>query len=104
MVWKVAVGETKVHDQGFKKSMVRSEGCFPLITLSDTHIVISPIYIQLHEVLGFGFQNLVDNIGDEGEWVGVLHHHCIEFSVVLHEPEFTVLLVNEKDRGCHQRF
>src|SRR6266481_3973418 len=99
-----AVGETKVHDEGFEKSKACSESSFPLITLFDTHIVISPTYIQLREVLGFGFRNLVDNIGDEGEWVGVLHHHGIELLVVLHEPELTVLLINKEDWGCHQRF
>src|SRR6266481_5460881 len=104
MGWKVAVGETKVHDQGFEKSTVHLEGCFPLITLFDMHIVISPTYVQLREVLGFGFRNLVDNIGDEGEQVGVLHRHGIELLVVLHEPELTVLLIDKEDWGCHQRF
>src|SRR6266481_8173174 len=99
-----AVGETEVHDQGFEKSTVHLEGCFPLITLFDAHIVISPMYVQLHEVLGFGFRNLVDNIGDEGEWVGVLHCHGIELPVVLHEPELTLLLINKEDWGCHGRF
>src|SRR6266481_9415217 len=99
-----AVGETEVHDQGFEKSMVCSEGHFPLITLFDAHIVISPTYIQLCEVLGFGFRNIVDNIGDEGEWVGVLHRHGIELPVVLHELELTVLLIDKEDWGCHWRF
>ena len=47
------VGEAKEHDEGFEEALICSKGSFPLIALFDLYIVISPTYIQLHEVSGF---------------------------------------------------
>ena len=49
-----AVGEAKEHKQGFEEAPIHLEGSLPLISLFDPYIVISPSYIQLCEVLGFG--------------------------------------------------
>ena len=78
-----AVGEAKEHDQGFEEASIRLEGGLPLVSLFDPYIVISPAYIQLCEVLGFGVQDLVDDIWDEGKWVGTLYHHCVKLLVIL---------------------
>ena len=78
-----AVGEAKEHDQGFEEAPIRSEDGFPLISLFDSYIVVSPMYIQFRKVSGLGVRNLVDNVRYEGQWIGVLHCHCIELSVVL---------------------
>ena len=78
-----AVGEAEEHDQGFKEAPIRSEGSFPLVSLLDSYIVVSPTYVQFHEVSGLGVRNPVDNVQYKGQRVGVLHHHCIELSVVL---------------------
>ena len=81
-----AVGEAKEHNQGFEKASIRLEGSFPLVSLFDPYIVISPSYVQLCEVLGLGVRDLVDDIRDEGEWIGILHCHRIKLSVILDEP------------------
>ena len=81
-----AVGEAKEHDQGFEEASIRPEGGLPLVSLFDPYIVISPSYVQLCEVLGFGVRDLVDDIWDEGEWIGIFHHHCVKLSVILDEP------------------
>ena len=60
------VGEAEEHDQGFKEAPIHSEGSFPLISLLDLHIVVSPMYVQFHKVSGLGVQNPVDNIWYEG--------------------------------------
>ena len=78
-----AVGEAEEHDQGFEEAPIRLEGSFPLISLFDSHIVVSPTYIQSCKVPGLGVRNPVDNVRYEGQQVGVLHCHCIELSVVL---------------------
>ena len=78
-----AVGEAEEHDQGFEEAPIRSEGSFPLVSLFDSYIVVSPTYIQFCKVSGLGVQNPVDNVRYEGQWIGVLHRHCIELSVVL---------------------
>ena len=81
-----AVGEAKEHDQGFKEASIHPEGGLPLVLLFDLYIVISPSYIQLCDALGFGVRDLVDDIQDEGKWVGILYHHCVKLSVILDEP------------------
>ena len=40
-----AVGEAEEHDQGFEETLICSEGGFPLISLFDPYIVVSPMYI-----------------------------------------------------------
>ena len=79
------VGKAKEHDQGFEEASIRPEGGLPLISLFDPYIVISPSYVQLCEVLGFGVRDPVDDIRDEGEWIGILHHHRVKLSVILDE-------------------
>ena len=78
-----AVGEAEEHHQGFKEAPICSEGGFPLVSLLDSYIVVSPTYVQFREVSGLGVRNPVDNVRYEGQQVGVLHRHCIELSVVL---------------------
>jgi len=37
-----AVSETKEHDKGFKQASVHPKGCLPLVSILDSHIVVSP--------------------------------------------------------------
>ena len=39
------IHETKEHDHGFKKAPVGLEGCFPLITITNSDIIITPMDI-----------------------------------------------------------
>ena len=56
------VGHAKEHDSRFIESPVGNEGSFPLVTIFDLDIVISPLYVKLGEDLGiFEF---VDEVGD----------------------------------------
>ena len=38
----------------------------------------------------------VDEFGDEGQWVFILHGDCIQGSVVLHESEGTIFLLDKE--------
>ena len=49
-----AVGEAKEHDQRFEEAPIHSEGSFPLVSLFDSHIVVSPMYIQFCNIPGLG--------------------------------------------------
>ena len=80
------VGEAEEHDKGFEEASICSKGSFPLITLLDLYVVISPAYIQLREVSGLRVRDLVDNIWYEGERVGILHRYHIKFLIILDEP------------------
>ena len=46
------------------------EGCFPLMSILDVDIVISPLDIKLGEM--FHIFEFIDKVGDEGERVGIL--------------------------------
>ena len=48
------IGEAKEHDQRFEEALIHSEGGFPLTSLFDLHIVVSPMYIQFHKVSSLG--------------------------------------------------
>jgi len=98
-----AVGEAEEHDKGFKEAPICSEGSLPLIPLLDLYVVVSPMYVQLCEILCLGVRNLIDDIWHEGGAGGVLHRHRIELSVVLDELQFPILLFHEEDWGCHWR-
>ena len=54
------VGLAKEHNSGFIKSLVGNESGFPLVTILDSDVVISPSYVKLGEDLGvFEFVNEV---------------------------------------------
>ena len=46
------VSESKEHNCGFEQSLVGNEGCLPLVTILDSHIVVSPTNVELGEDFG----------------------------------------------------
>ncbi|KAG5348619.1 hypothetical protein C0989_009449 [Termitomyces sp. Mn162] len=66
-----AVGETKEHNKWLGQFLVGLEGHLLLIA----HIVVTPLNIQFSEVLCT--LEVVDELGDEGERVAILHHHGV---------------------------
>ncbi|KAG5349176.1 hypothetical protein C0989_005448 [Termitomyces sp. Mn162] len=90
-----AIGESKEHNKQLKQSLVGLEGSLLLIFLLNVHVVVTPLDIQLSEVLHT--LEVVDELRDEGERVTVLHHHDIEYSVVLDQSEGAILLFDEED-------
>ena len=46
------VGKPKEHHGRFEKSFMGDEGCFPLVTVFDSYVVIPPPYVELGEDLG----------------------------------------------------
>ncbi|KAF8229507.1 hypothetical protein L208DRAFT_1286278, partial [Tricholoma matsutake] len=53
----------KEHDEWFKKTMVGTKGCLPLISLLYPHVIVTPMDIELGKVLGS--MELVHKFGDE---------------------------------------
>ena len=43
------IGHAEEHNSGFVKSLVGNESGFPLVTILDSDIVISPLYVKLSE-------------------------------------------------------
>ena len=46
------VGETKEHDSRFKEAFVGNKDSFPLVSILDIDIVVSPLYIEFGEDFG----------------------------------------------------
>ena len=46
------VGKSKEHHGWFEESFVGDEGCFPLVTILDSYVVVSPPDVKLGEDLG----------------------------------------------------
>ena len=46
------VGETEEHDGGFEEPLMGDEGGFPLVSILDMDIVVSPSYIEFGEDFG----------------------------------------------------
>ncbi|KAG5348973.1 hypothetical protein C0989_006810 [Termitomyces sp. Mn162] len=90
-----AVGESKEHNKRFKQSPVDPEGSLPFVSLVDAHVVVAPLDVQLSEVLCT--LEVIDELGDEGEGVAVLHGHSIKDAVVLGQSEQAILLFDEED-------
>lgn len=82
------IGEAKEHDSGFKEAFVSVQCCFPLMAILYSDVVVAPSYIKLGEDMGsFEF---VNEVGDEGERVGIVDSVFIDISIVLTGSELVV--------------
>ena len=92
------VAKAKEHDGGFKESFVSNEGRLPLVTIFDADVVVPPVNIELSEVASV-FQ-LVHEVRDEREGVGVTGGIFVEVLVVLAGVKFAIFLFDKEERGC----
>jgi len=81
IVWKVAVGHSKEHHEGFKEAAIDAEDRLPFISGLDAHIVEPSPDVKFCEVLGS--VELGDEFGDEGERIPVFDGHGIQRAIVL---------------------
>ncbi|KAG6875211.1 hypothetical protein C0993_010336 [Termitomyces sp. T159_Od127] len=93
------VGESEEHDEGFKQSTIGPEGSLPLVSFLNAHIVVAPPDVQFGEVPHP--PEVIDELGDEGERVAILHYHGIKDPVVLDQLERAILLFDEEDQRSH---
>ncbi|KAG6872476.1 hypothetical protein C0993_002128, partial [Termitomyces sp. T159_Od127] len=89
------VSESEEHDKGFKQSTIGPKGSLPLVSFLNVHIVVAPPDVQFGEVLRP--PEVIDELGDEGERVAILHRHGVKDLVVLDQPERAILLFDEED-------
>jgi len=74
--------QSEEHHCRFEEAFVGNKGCFPFISPSNANIVIPPSYIELSkERSSLG---LVDELGNQWQWIGISDHPLIESSIVLH--------------------
>ena len=75
------VGHPEEHYKGFEESSVCCKRSFPLVSVFDMHVVVPPTDVELGEDLRS--LEFVDEVGDKGEWVGIVDGVFIEISVIL---------------------
>ena len=90
------VGKSEEHHGWFEKSFVGNEGSFPLVSVLDSYVVVSPPDVEFGEDLGIS--QLVHKIRDEGEWIGIADGVFVDIAVVLTWAESAVLLFNKEER------
>ena len=92
------VGKSEEHHCWFKEALVRDEGSLPLVAIFDANVVVPPANIKLGEQ--FGVFELVDEVRDEGEWVGVSGGMFVQVAVILTRAEATIFLLDKEEWGC----
>ena len=65
------------------------------------HIVISPLDVKFHEVLGI--LKGIDQVGDKWWWIAVLFGDVIQSLIVLNWAESPIFLFDKEERGSHWR-
>ena len=92
------IGETKEHHSGLKESFMSNEGSFPLMSIFDSDIVVSPSDVELGE--DFHPLEFINKVGNERKRVCITDSVFIDVVIVLTGSEATVLLFDKEERGC----
>jgi hypothetical protein len=91
------VGKTEKHNRGLKQAFVGDKCSFPLISIFDPDVIVSPLYVYLGEI--FCAFEFVEKIRDSGKRVGVADGGFVELLIVLAGTERTVLLFDKEEGG-----
>ena len=90
------ISETEEHHCRFKESFVGNEGGFPLMSIFDSDIIVSPSDIKLGEE--FRPLEFIDEVRDERERVCITDGMFIDIAIVLTGSEAAIFLFNEEER------
>ena len=82
---------------GFKEPFVGDEGGFPLMSVFNSDIIVSPSDIKLGE--DFCSLEFVDKVGNEGKRVCVTDSVFVDIAIVLTGLEATIFLFDKEERG-----
>ena len=91
------VGESEEHHGGFEEPLMGDEGGFPLVSVFDPYIVVSPPNIEFGEDLSV--LQFIYEVGDERKGVGVADGVFVDVAVILARAESSVFLFDEEERG-----
>ena len=92
------IGETEEHHSGFKESLMGDEGSFPLMSIFDLDIIVSPSDVELGE--DFRPLEFIDEVRNKGKRVCITDSVFIDVAIVLTGSQAPVLLFDEEERGC----
>ena len=92
------VGKSEEHYRWFEEAFMRNESGLPLVTVLDADVVVPPADIKLSKQ--FGIFEFVDEVGNEGKWIGVAGGMFIQVSVILTGVEAAILLFDKEEWRC----
>ena len=92
------VGEPEEHHGRLEEPLMGDEGGFPLVSIFDPYVVISPADVELSE--NFSIPQFIYEVGDERKGIGVADGVFVDIAVVLAGAESSILLFDEEERGC----
>ena len=92
------IGEAKEHYSGLKESLMGDKGSFPLMSIFDSDIIVSPSDVELGE--DFRPLEFIDKVGNEGKGVCITDSVFVDVAIVLTRSEATVLFFDKKKRRC----
>ena len=94
------IGEAEKHDHWFEEASVGFESGFPLITITNANVVISPANVQLRKECQSATMHpckLIHEFVYQGEWGGISYSKGVKFAIVLYRAKVTVLLFDKKE-------
>ena len=92
------IGETEEHHRKFKESFIGDKGSFPLMSIFDSDIIVSPLDVELGE--DFRPLEFIDEVRNEGKRVCVTDSVFIDIAIVLTGLEATILFFDKEEREC----
>ena len=92
------VHHSKEHYHGLEKPSVGGKGSFPLVSIFDAYIIISPSYIELGEE--FCSLEFVEEVRYQQEGISIVDHVFVQVPVILTRLEFSIFLLYEKEGRC----
>ena len=91
------ISETEEHHSWFEESLMGNEDGFPLMSILDLDVIVSPLDIKFGE--DFRPLEFVDKVGDEGKRVCVADSVFVDIAVVLAGSKTTIFLFDKEERG-----
>src|SRR5882724_1705424 len=92
-----SIGESHWHDQELESAIAHLESCLPLMAHCDTNIVEASVEVEIG--VDLRASQLVEEVGDEWNWVPILSSNLVEVPEVHTELQGTILLLHKENWG-----
>ena len=90
-----AIGQPIEHDSGFEGTTVGGKGSFPAVLFENLKVIVTAAKVQFSEELGT--LETVNEVGDEGEGVGVVDCLGVDILIVLNHVFKAILFWDKED-------
>jgi len=92
-----SIGKTEMHDLEIEGTIAGSEGCFPLISGSNTDEVVCTTEVNLGVDLGGA--EAIEEIWNEGKWISIFLGDLVKTMPINTKSKQAVFLFDEQDRS-----